>query len=227
MNLIFTSLSLRVLLLLLLMPLLLPAQETEVFARNGYSLTFINNDPALNQEVKRRIISTFFDLYPLLALHYNPLAQTEVVFKIDTAYHSVAEACGGQVLFGAGWLRDHPGDIDVVTHELMHVVQAYPDGTGPRWVAEGIADYVRYTYGVDNKGGGWFLPPYSPEQHYTDGYRITARFLLWLEKEERPGIVKKLDEHMRSKTYSTNSWKELSGKDLDALWESYTRDPII
>jgi hypothetical protein len=213
--------------LLLLAPLCTAAQQEEVYSRKGYSLRFVSNDALLDPVVKNRMVETFFDLYPELTRQYNKYAAREVIFVVDTAYKAVAEACGGRVLYSADWIRRYPGDIDVVTHEIMHIVQAYPDGAGPSWVAEGIADYVRYIFGVDNEGGGWSLPPYSPEQSYTDGYRITARFLLWLEKEEQRGIVKKLDEHMRNKSYSDSSWKELTGKDLNTLWESYTRNSLI
>jgi hypothetical protein len=32
----------------------------------------------------------------------------------------------------------------------MHIVQAYPDGAGPWWITEGIADFVRFDDGIDN-----------------------------------------------------------------------------
>jgi hypothetical protein len=144
------------------------AQQSETIQKKGYTLHFINQNPALNPTVKSRLIQTFFEVYPVLSNLYNKKAGKEVSFLVDTAYTGVAEASNGEVRFSATWLRDHPGDIDVVTHEVMHLVQNYPGDSGPGWITEGIADYVRYTYGVDNAGGGWYLPAYRPDQSYTN-----------------------------------------------------------
>jgi hypothetical protein len=103
----------------------------------------------------------------------------------------------------------------------MHLVQSYPHRAGPGWLTEGIADYVRYAYGVDNQGAGWSLPAYTASQHYTNAYRITARFLLWLEKDVKPGVVKTLDNAMRTNTYTDEIWSKQTGKSLDDLWAAY------
>jgi hypothetical protein len=101
---------------------------------------------------------------------YNAHAVKEITFEIDTAYTGVAEASGAHVRYNPQWFRSHPGDIDVVTHEIMHIVQNYPGDAGPWWITEGIADYVRYVNGVDNAGGGWALPPYMEGQHYSNAF---------------------------------------------------------
>ena len=54
------------------------------------------------------------------------------------------------------WLRKHPDDIGLFTHELVHVVQAYPK-SDPTWLTEGLADYARHSYGP-KKQPGWALP---------------------------------------------------------------------
>jgi hypothetical protein len=195
-------------------------EDREVFQQNGYTLTFISQDPKLSQTVKSRMVEAFFTVYPKLAAEYNVNTRKEVTFFVDTAYTGVAEAANGRVRFSDHWLRLHPGDIDVVTHEVMHIVQSYPNHSGPGWLTEGIADYVRYRFGVDNAGGGWSLPNYQAAQHYTNSYRITARFLAWVETKT-PGAVKKLDAAMRSSTYSPGLWKELTGKNVDELWAAY------
>ena len=118
-------------------------------------------------------------------------------------------------------------DLDVITHEVMHIVQSYPPNSGPGWLTEGIADYVRFKYGVDNKGAGWSLPDYKPENSYKNSYRITARFLYWLTKKYDKNIVQKLDKNMRNKTYSEDLWNQYTGKSLDALWAEYSESPQI
>ena len=82
----------------------------------------------------------------------------------------------------------------------MHVVQAYKQWD-PAWLREGIADYARAKYGVNNGPAKWTMPDYNPKQNYTDAYRVTARFLVWLEKHVKAGVVVALDQSMRQGKY--------------------------
>ena len=201
------------------------AQKDEIFKKNGYSLTFKNNDANFNPALKKRMVATFFKVYPELANDFNKNTDKEVVFSIDTAYRGVAATGGGRIVYNPEWFVKHPGDIDVVTHEVMHIVQNYGNGAGPGWLTEGIADYVRYKYGVDNLGAKWSLTPFKPEQSYKNAYRITARFLNWLENNGNSGIVVKLDSAMRAHTYKDTIWKDLTGNTVDELWALYASDP--
>ncbi|MFD1003622.1 basic secretory protein-like protein [Ohtaekwangia kribbensis] len=203
------------------------SQHTETIRKRGYILTVINHDKTFDPKVRERMIKTFFDVYPVLMKAYNAKAAKEITFEIDTAYNGVAEASGTHVRYNPKWFHTNPGDIDVVTHEIMHIVQNYPGDAGPWWITEGVADYVRYVYGVDNAGGGWALPPYINGQHYSNGYRVTARFLVWMEKQVKPGIVKTLDRAMRTATYTDAIWQQETGKNIDQLWTSYTENPIV
>jgi hypothetical protein len=199
-----------------------PIWETrDTLTQSGYTLIFINQDTALDPHVKARLISTFFTVYPKEAAIYNPQTARKVTFIIDPSYDGVAATGNDETHFNPQWFHKHPGDIDVVTHEVMHIVQNYPDGAGPGWITEGIADYVRYTLGVDNEGAGWHLPNYSPKQHYDNAYRVTAHFFVWLEQNGHAGIVKALDSAMRSKTYTDQTWNQLTGKSVDELWTLY------
>jgi len=201
-------------------------QDKEVIKKKGFTLTFINEDPAFPSALKTRMIETFFTVYPKLKKEYNPKTSTEVTFVIDTAYKGVAATGGDRVSYSPLWFQKHPEDIDVVTHEIMHIVQAYGEGGGPWWVTEGIADYVRYKFGVDNAGANWALPAYKEGQKYDNGYRITARFLVWVEKS-KPGTVKILDKNMRDHTYTEEIWKNTTGKTLAELWTAYAINPAI
>jgi hypothetical protein len=124
-------------------------------------------------------------------------------------------------------MKKNPEDIDVVTHEGMHIVQSYPGGAGPGWVTEGVADYVRYKMGVNNAAGNWSLPALRENHHYTNAYRVTARFFVWIESKHGEGLVKKLDHAMRSKEYSEEFWKTHTGKTVDELWADYKADPAL
>jgi hypothetical protein len=138
----------------------------------------------------------------------------------------VAETGGDSVRISPKWLKEHPEDIDVITHEAMHIVQAYRHPV-PGWLTEGIADYARYTYGVNNQAGKWRLPDFRAGQHYTNAYRVTARFLVWLEKHDHPGIVDKLDKAARDGSYRPSMWAELTGKTVDELWQEYSQHPDL
>ncbi len=199
----------------------------EVITKGKYTLTFVNQDPELDEEVKEGLISTFFRVYPKMSKAFNKEATKNVTVTIDTAYNGVAYAHDGKITIASKWLDKKPGDLDVITHEGMHLVQAYPGGSGPGWLTEGIADYVRYAYGVDNDGAGWSLPDFDPKHSYENSYRITARFLLWVTQTYDRHFVKELDKHMRSKTYSENLWKEYTGLTLDELWETYANNPTV
>jgi hypothetical protein len=199
----------------------------EVIKRNGYTLTFENNDPALDPALKTRLIETFFVVYPKLAKEYNTKTSRNVRFLVDTVYKGVAATANDEVTFSAAYMAKHPGDIDVVTHEVMHIVQNYGESNGPGWLTEGIADFARYQFGVDNAAAHWQLPELKDGQSYENSYRITARFFAWMEKKVKPGTIKAVDASLRNHTYTPQIWQKLTHKDLDALWADYVKDPAI
>lgn len=205
----------------------LKAQETETIKKDGLTLNFTNQDPTFDPALKKRMIETFFKVYPLLSQEYNPKTNKEVYFVIDTAYDGVAATGAGKVTYSAAYFKKFPGDVDVVTHEVMHIVQNYGRSNGPGWLTEGIADYVRYKFGVDNPGAGWTLPELKSTHTYKNSYRITARFLAWLENHDHKGIVKKLDSSLRDHTYTNEIWQKETGKSLDDLWKTYSENPAL
>jgi hypothetical protein len=215
-----------------------PHLSLDSTTRGPYTLIFINNDTtfeAEGQDVKKRMIETFYKVYTAEAKDFNPNTSKRVVFWIDRNYTGVAATGGNLVRFKPAWMLKKPTDIDVVTHEVMHIVQAYNGGAqGVGWLTEGIADYVRAVYGVDNEGAKWYLPkavgirpdPKNPTadinaKGYEKSYRITAKFLLWAEKNVKAGLVVNLDGKLRSHTYTADGWKDYTGKTLDELWADY------
>jgi len=194
--------------------------------KGGYTLLFISKDSAFSAVTKQKMIDAFFTVYPKQAKRFNSKTLKKVTFIIDPDYVGVAATGNGVARYSPKWMKEHQEDIDVVTHEVMHVVQAYPGGS-PGWLTEGIADYVRYVYGVNNIKAQWALPEYKAGQSYTNSYRITARFLVWLEKNVRKSIVNEMDDAARTRTYSPDLWKQKTGKTLDELWLSYTQNPAL
>ncbi|RNI31871.1 secretory protein [Rufibacter immobilis] len=201
--------------------------QSETHTQGKYTLTFVNQDPALNPTVKQNLIKAFFQTYPAEAKRFNKKTVKDVTVTIDTAYTGVAYAHEGKITISSAWLRKRPTDIDVITHEGMHLVQAYPPDSGPGWITEGIADYVRHTFGVDNAGANWSLPEPTDKHNFDNSYRITARFLLWAEKHVNKKLVNELDARMRQKTYTPAAWKELTGKTVEELWQAYKANPKI
>jgi len=199
----------------------------QVIKKNGYTLTFESNYAQLDPKLKERLIETFFVVYPKLAKEYNPNTLKSVKFKVDTAYKGVAATANGVVTYSSVWMDKHPEDIDVVTHEVMHIVQDYGNSVGPGWLTEGIADYARYKFGVDNAGAKWNLPALKTEHHYQNSYRITARFFAWIEKNIKAGTIKAVDASLRNHSYKPELWRQLTGKNLDALWADYVKNPEI
>jgi hypothetical protein len=196
-----------------------------IYTKDGLKLTFITKATNFDTVgLRQQLVNTFFTVYPQLVEKYNPAAMKQVVFQVDSAYDGVAYASNGRIVFNPGWFIKHPEDIDVVTHEVMHLVQAYT-GRTPGWLTEGIADYVRYKFGVNNVD--WSLPSFKDTQKYTDAYRVTARFLAWVELHVRSGIVVELNTALRTKTYTPNTWADLTKKTLDELWADYAKDPVL
>lgn len=203
------------------------ATAVDTIKQGKYSLIFINKSPDFDTAVKKRLVEVFFINYPKEAKLYNKKTTRKVVFIVDPAYEGVAAAASGIVRFNPAWFKKNPGDVDVVTHEVMHLVQSYPNGAGPGWITEGIADYVRFTLGVDNEGANWKLPEFSEKQSYENAYRITARFFYWVERNVKKGTIKKLDKAMRENVYAETFWEKTTGKSLQSLWEEYSRKPTI
>jgi len=203
------------------------AVSNDTIKRKGFTIVFINQSEKFSKKTGERMIETFFKVYPQEARLYNKNTRKLVTFIIDPGYNGVAAASGGVIRVNPEWMIKNPEDLDVVTHEAMHIVQNYPGGAGPGWVTEGVADYVRYKLGVNNKAGNWSLPEFSEKQHYTNAYRVTARFFVWIEKNYNKKLVKKLDHAMRTKTYTDDFWKKETGKTVDELWDNYKKNPKI
>lgn len=203
-------------------------EATEV--RQGVTLHYTDATDALDAPMRTRIIETFFSAYLRERADFHPTAPTQVGIVIDTGYDGVAyvgeKEKAATITINPGWLAKHPDDVDLVTHEAMHIVQGYPsygDQQVPGWLVEGIADYARDRYGVDNAAAGWALPSVVKAGHSFDsGYRVTGAFLKWAEGEH-PGLVLALDKALRAGQYTPALWQKHAGKALPALWAEYAK----
>ena len=204
--------------------------SVDTIKKDDYQLVFINKNSAFNPNIQKELIETYFKVFPTLVNTFNDKTTHNVLFVTDTAYKGVAEASGNRILFSTNYMNAHPTDIDIVTHEGMHLVQGYGYGSGPVWLTEGIADFIRYRYGVDNIGSKWALPDLTAkhnEKKYENSYRITARFFEWIDQKVKPGLIIELDKELRNKTYNKDTWVKLSGKTIDELWDEYAKNPEL
>jgi hypothetical protein len=149
----------------------------------------------------------------LASKDFTPPREVRIVFKDEKK--GIAYTSGAKITVVADWIRKHPDDYGMVIHELCHVVQSYQKGVG--WITEGIADYVRY-FKYEPKPSP---PKISPKANYKDGYKTSATFLAWIEKNKDKEIVRKLNELLREGKYKEDVFKEWTGSDLDALWKEF------
>jgi hypothetical protein len=140
--------------------------------------------------------------------------QVTLLFK---PMEGVAHTSGTTITISADWIRQHPDDVGMVAHELVHVVQSYGRTRAPGWLTEGIADYVRY----------YVVEPDSDRRHfdagrmsYESGYQPAAGLLNWIEQRS-PGTVAKLNALIRQRKYTPGAFEELAGGDPAALWDEF------
>lgn len=132
----------------------------------------------------------------------------------------VAYTLGTEVHCAGVWFsRNLQGEAaGAVVHEMVHVVQQYRSRRNPGWLVEGLCDYIR-----------WFL--YEPENlrpqvnfnrhNYDNSYRITGAFLNYVIAEHGEEILPKLNAAMRQGQYTSEMWKELTGKTAPELWADF------
>jgi hypothetical protein len=172
-----------------------------------------------------RLTTLFYESYPKLLKRFeNPdrpaQRKIKLVFKNDIRVPGYSHH--DTVVVSTNWLRKHPDDIGLFTHELTHLVQAYPSPE-PGWLTEGVADYARHLYGPE-KQPGWSLPKkLRPDQSYRNSYGVTARFLVWLD-EKHPGTVDQLHRKMQQKTFAIEDFATITGKDVETLWRECVQD---
>jgi hypothetical protein len=203
------------------------AASTMSHERLGLKLMLVDPGDLVSDAIKDRLAQAFFASYPAARARFNPTAPDSVVVSFDPAYAGIAVTAGATIICSATWANRHPLDADACgTHEFMHVAQGYGHPE-PSWAVEGLADYGRFKYGLFNAEEGWSLPPVTDAQSYTDGYRVTARFFVWLETRIRETILDELDDAIKGRSYSPDFWKAATGRTVDELWADYKTRPAI
>jgi len=174
---------------------------------------------AWGEEARELILKWRPRIHNLLPTKGTPAPQ-QIKLCIRKSDKGLASTSGSVITISSHWIDKHPEDIGVVLHELVHVVQAYPNGS-PWWVTEGIADYLRW--GIYQGQPLESFPRPRIKKGYEKGYQVAAGFLLWLESDRSPGIVNKLNTAMRKGKYSEEIFRAQTGQSLDELWDAYVK----
>lgn len=86
-----------------------------------------------------------------------------------------ATTSGTVITLNASYFHDHMDDKGAVVHEIAHAVLGqYGNFSGPTWLSEGLADYVRDKAGLGSSSDA------GDQVH--QGYQEGAAFLQWLDK---------------------------------------------
>ena len=205
---------------------------SETFTQNGFTLTIQQTaGNTVDSSVVEKIKEIYFTQYPKMRERYNPTRPRAITMVFDPDYDGVAYTLGTTIVYSVDYLKANPKDVDCATHELFHVVQGgyknYGSSAFATAFCEGVADYARSVYGMYNSEGGWSLPEYSSGQSYTDSYRVTARFLTWVQQRVDSSIIYNINKTMHAGTYTDDLWVEMTGKTVDQLWSEYAADPDI
>ena len=181
-------------------------------------------DPDL-APVVGQLTTLFYQSYPKLVKrfeHPKKPAPRQINLVLARGIKVPAYCSNATITVSVEWLQKHPDDLGVLTHELTHAAQAYPN-SDPGWLTEGLADYARHLYGPKEQPG-WALPAQlSTKQSYKDSYRVTGRFLLWLD-DKHPGVVNKLHRRMQDREFAIEDFRTFTGTAIDELWEDSVRE---
>ncbi|HMS54426.1 MAG TPA: basic secretory protein-like protein [Fimbriimonadaceae bacterium] len=147
--------------------------------------------------------------------------EIRLVFKKDL--NVPAHASGGTITINGKWITQRPDDLGMVVHELVHVVQQYPNSRNkPGWLVEGIADYIRWWRYEPELHAGPGRTKVDPEKaKYTDSYRTTAVWLAYCSRKYDMRLVPALDKAMRDREDPLPLFKSVTGKDADELWKEF------
>ncbi|CAG7647236.1 unnamed protein product [Allacma fusca] len=164
-----------------------------------------------------KVHATLIKWYPRLADELSlspstPIKRISITF--DPVYERVTYLTGNKIVGGVKYYRTHQDDVGSMIYTLIRYIQDYKNG--PDWLAQGIADYLRFYIFEPHH----LLDIPSPKDKYTDGYRVTAYFLNYLVNKFNmtQDIVYWLNKHCREGTYSSTIWVTFLDETVDELW---------
>lgn len=162
-------------------------------------------------------ISSTFNQTPGEDMKYNGVSI--LVYSFNDPL-TAARTKGNLIRLNVDYLQHYRGDMQeefagVMYHEMTRVMQWTGNGTAPRGLINGIADYVRLKGGHASKS--W--PRKGSGSRWDDGFAITAYFLEYCN-DLKPGFVANLNALMKY-SYSEAFFVQLLGKSVHQLWGDY------
>jgi hypothetical protein len=198
----------------------------------GPELVWTGEVPEDLAPVRDRALALCREKLPLLMRHLDapgwvPPKRTSIRFDASLDIPACASSEG--VRLGVKWFRAHPGDIGAAVHELVHVLQAYPEPkraepgaavkhTKPGWLVEGIADYLRWVVCCPEPRA---LPDHFAKRSYRESYRTAAVFLDWIAKRSGPQVLLDWNDALRRGVFHEGLIEKGTGKALDPLWAEF------
>ncbi len=191
---------------------------------------------AFPESMVTALSNNFSRVYATLAEYFNYGVMYDIVYTIDEQT-SAAYQTGGRndlekkIAMNASYFRTNRNDLGALTHELTHAMQSYKDSkygaansaNGGSWLTEGVADFGRYTFDLSS----FSLPNYSADQKYTDSYRVTARFFLWLNQNVDSTFLEQFNEGLKCEAYTAQLFVKITGKTVDELWQMYAESDHV
>ena len=186
-------------------------------------LTVVGDIEMLPEGVMDKLIAAFDETYLKIWERFGEGEPFDITYSIESKYTGVAYTRGGKhVGLNPEWMVKHPEDIDCMTHELIHVAQHYPKYDFA-WVVEGLADYGRDMFGVNNEAAKWKLPCGYHGEKMTAGYRSTAAFFKFIEANYCKDAINIMHNALRNQTFTLDTFKEQMGTSLEDLWNAYMK----
>lgn len=170
-------------------------------------------------EAAKGLVETWFPIVTSMLSTQDYRVPAEIKLVIKKEANAPAFASGSTITINGKWITEHPDDLGMAIHELVHVVQQYPGSRNkPGWLVEGIADYIRW----------WRYEPEAPRPRinverakHTDSYRTTAYWLAWVSKKYDMRLVPALDLALRKREDPLPIFEKMTGKAPEALWSEF------
>lgn len=170
-------------------------------------------------EAAKGLVESWFPIVTSMLSTHEYSVPEEIRLVIRKEISAPAFASGSTITINGKWITQRPDDLGMVVHELVHVVQRYPNSrTKPGWLVEGIADYIRW----------WRYEPEAPRPrinveraNYSDSYRTTAYWLAWVSKKYDMRLVPALDLALRSREDPMPIFEKMTGKSPESLWKEF------
>lgn len=127
--------------------------------------------------------------------------------------------------FGPTWVTEGLADFITYTHftgSNQPLLRLTPAG-----LLTGYDESIPYLHGLQQSKrpvDAAYPPRRVPAgKGYEHGYTVAASFLLWLEQNKDPQIIRKLNSAMRTNSYRARFWTTHCGAPLGQLWASFLR----